>query len=160
MNFQQADQVFRQLTYQYNQKKIPIAVYREKVNELRVADSHGAVWKPQAFTGVWHVQKEGQWVAARPPGYMPAAQKARPKKSRGKVFAVFAGLGSLGVIVACVLTIGAGVLLWFSPDLMDWVSQEAESWGFVVDSDTSGMFSSTSESMEIVSTLRIPYTIT
>ncbi len=156
MNFQQADQVFRHLTRQYHEKKISIAVYREKVNELLVTDSRGAVWKPQAFTGVWHVQKEGQWVAARPPGYTPAAQKAPPKKSRGKIFAIFAGLGSLGVIALCVLTIGAGVLLWFTPDLMDWVSQEAESWGFVVDSETSGMFSSSSESMEIVSTLRIP----
>ena len=52
MNFQQADQVFRHLTRQYHEKKISIAVYREKVNELLVTDSRGAVWKPQAFTGV------------------------------------------------------------------------------------------------------------
>lgn len=156
MNFQQADQVFRHLTRQYQDKKIPIAVYREKVNELMVTDSHGAVWKPQVFTGVWHVQKEGQWVAARPPGYIPAVQKARQKKSRGKIFAIFAGLGSLGVIVVCVLAIAAGVLLWFSPEIYDWVAREAESWGSVVDSGTSADLSSFSESMEIISTLHIP----
>lgn len=157
MDFQQAEIKFRSLTQQFNEQKITLEKYREFLKELRVTDSRDQVWMPQERTGRWHVQKEGRWVPAQPPGIASVAPNARPKKPQGKIWVIFAGLGGLGVLGLCLLVIlAAGLFFWLSPDIMPWITQKEDSPFELTTTIPLDGPQTSAETMEVVSAIRVP----
>lgn len=54
MDFQQAEQQFRQLYKQFRAGKIGIEQYKTAQIQLRVTDASGNIWQLQECTGAWN----------------------------------------------------------------------------------------------------------
>jgi hypothetical protein len=157
MDFQQAEIKFRSLTQQYNEQKITLQTYRELLKDLRVTDSRGQVWMPQERTGRWHVLKEGRWVPSQPSGDASGAPNARLKKLKRKKWAIFMGVGVLGVVGLCLLVIlAAGLFFWLRPDIMPWITQKEDSPFELTTTDPLDGPQTSGETMEVVNAIHVP----
>ena len=75
MDFQQAEQQFRQYDLMYKNGQINLDQYRAAMVQLRVTDSTGNIWQLQEVTGSWFVFSNGQWIAGNPPRPAPVVQE-------------------------------------------------------------------------------------
>jgi hypothetical protein len=122
MDFAQTQRRFAELDGAYRQGHLDAAAYASAVGRLRVTDAAGQVWQIQAHSGQWHVLRQGQWVAAVPPaylpGYAPDAPPAQPARRRGPGWPAWlatgiaggSALGLCALVVAAILLVQSGRL--------------------------------------------------
>lgn len=67
MDFQQAEQQFRQYDLMFKNGQISLEQYRIAMIQLRVTDTSGNIWQIQEVTGNWFVFSNGQWISGTPP---------------------------------------------------------------------------------------------
>ncbi len=109
MNFQEAEQKFRELENKWSAGLLTLDNYRAILVNLRVIDAHGQVWMMQEHTGVWYVFRDGQWVL---PGQPPLPQAAQVVSSSAPAAPVKRSSLSLVWILAVlsVCLLGAAVV--------------------------------------------------
>lgn len=129
MNFREAEKRFAELERQWAAGQISLEAYRSALKSLRIKDAYGQMWEMQEHTGRWFVFRDGRWVEPsaqqpvhkehasgrqnpgrqspqRPAQQIPTASKPVVQKSRnGMRIALI-----LGLLAACVICIGLGVV--------------------------------------------------
>jgi hypothetical protein len=98
MDFQQAEQLFRQYDVMYKNGQINLDQYRAAMVQLRVTDTAGSIWQIQEVTGSWFVFSNGQWIAGTPPRPVPPVQEGAAFREAERQYTLLDGQFSAGKI--------------------------------------------------------------
>lgn len=107
MNFEQANQMFVELTRQWREGKLDDVAYYQQVRKLRVIDKEGRLWALDPASRQWLYLADGQWRRPSPP---PAANSPGWSGSYTRPIAVGLVVGTLAAL--CILSLGVGWLFW------------------------------------------------
>lgn len=114
MDFDQANERFRELKSRHALGQLTDKDFQEQVNQLVVTDAGGREWMIGIKTGKWYVAEGNRWVQATPPGSAPepASLPPAPPESDNRTFWLIIGVaaGALAILAMA----ACGIFLFLS----------------------------------------------